>query len=74
MAVMRGNLQLSIGRRFFGGIRSERIENLLKMPKLPKYEGKCAFRSHPNDLCALESTSPLNFLSLRVKALLILGN
>src|ERR1700756_601824 len=74
MAVMRGNPCFLGRRRLVNAAPIGNIKKRLKMPNLPKYEGKYASRFSVLDPGQLGSISPLNFRSLTVKALLILGN
>jgi hypothetical protein len=71
---MRGNSCFLPGRRFDRRAAARSVKSRLKMPKLPKYEGKRAFRLPTTNRSATGSTSRSLFRFTRVKALLILGN
>jgi hypothetical protein len=71
---MRGNSCSLPGRRFERRAAARSIKSRLKMPKLPKYEGKRDFRLRVINRSATGSTSRSSFRFTRVKALLMLGN
>ena len=71
---MSGNSCSLPRRRFERRAAARSIKSRLKMPKLPKYEGKRAFRLRVINRSAIRSTSRSSFRFTRVKALLILGN
>jgi len=71
---MRGNSCFLPGHRFEKRASTPSIKNGLKLPKLPKYEGKCLSRAQPVNPGAVELSARSSFRFTGVKALLILGN